>query len=153
MVELIDTAAAGPNNVFGYDVDGDGDADFLMASRTNSEVVWYENDCAPVTPAPTPRPTVSCTSVAFSERVITTLANGAFCVFAIDVDGDGDVDALSASMADGTIAWYENDGSESFTKHAISNAADGAYTAFAIDVDGDGDVDALSASDQDDTVA
>ncbi|KAK7232242.1 hypothetical protein SO694_00030229 [Aureococcus anophagefferens] len=150
---VIDTAAAGPNNVFGYDVDGDGDADFLMASRTNSEVVWYENDCAPVTPAPTPRPTVSCTSVAFSERVITTLADNAFYVFAIDVDGDGDVDALSASMIDDTIAWYENDGSESFTKHVISNAADGAYTAFAIDVDGDGDVDALSASANDNKVA
>ena len=54
--------------------------------------------------APTPRPTVSCTSVAFSERVITTLAEGAFYVFAIDVDGDGDVDALSASLNDDTIA-------------------------------------------------
>ena len=29
-------------------------------------------------------------------------------IFAIDVDGDGDVDALSASTNDDTVAWYEN---------------------------------------------
>ena len=33
-------------------------------------------------------------------------------VFAADVDGDGDIDVLSASRYDDdTIAWYENDGS------------------------------------------
>merc|ERR1712185_270396 len=76
-------------------------------------------------------------------------------VFAIDVDGDGDVDALSASWKDDTIAWYENiDGvGGSWTRHVISTLADGAYSVFAIDVDGDGDVDALSASQTDDTVA
>ena len=50
--------------------------------------------------------TVNCASVAFSERIITTLADYARSVFAIDVDGDGDVDALSASAVDDTIAWY-----------------------------------------------
>ena len=31
-------------------------------------------------------------------------------VFAADVDGDGDIDVLSASHYDDKIAWYENDG-------------------------------------------
>ncbi|EGB11662.1 hypothetical protein AURANDRAFT_61668 [Aureococcus anophagefferens] len=83
--------------------------------------------------------------VAFSERIITTLADGAVSVFAIDVDGDGDVDALSASYNDDTVAWYENDGSQSFTKRIITNSATSAVSVFAIDVDGDGDVDALSS--------
>ena len=35
-------------------------------------------------------------------------ANGATSVYAADVDGDGDVDVLSASSLDDNIAWYEN---------------------------------------------
>ena len=39
-------------------------------------------------------------SQGFTQRVITNLADSANAVFAIDVDGDGDVDALSASWSD-----------------------------------------------------
>ena len=46
------------------------------------------------------------------QNTISTAANGAFSVFAADVDGDGDTDALSASANDDKIAWYENNGSE-----------------------------------------
>ena len=80
-------------------------------------------------------------------------ADSAESVYAIDVDGDGDVDALSASYSDDTVAWYENDGSQSFTERIITTLADGARSVYAIDADGDGDVDALSASQNDDTVA
>ena len=34
----------------------------------------------------------------------------AWSVFAADVDGDGDIDVLSASSNDDKIAWYENGG-------------------------------------------
>ena len=69
-------------------------------------------------------------------------------MFGIDLDGDGDVDVLSASSDDDTIAWYENlDGSGgSWSYHEIYTAADGARSVFGIDLDGDGDVDVLSAS-------
>ena len=35
-----------------------------------------------------------------------------------DIDGDGDIDLVSGSFNDDTIAWYENDGSANptFTK-------------------------------------
>jgi len=39
-------------------------------------------------------------------------ADGATSVYAVDVDGDGDMDLLSASGLDDKIAWYENDGDE-----------------------------------------
>jgi hypothetical protein len=40
--------------------------------------------------------------------VITTAADGAQSVYAVDLDGDGDADVLSASFNDDKIAWYEN---------------------------------------------
>ena len=41
---------------------------------------------------------------------ITDAADGARSVYAVDIDGDGDIDVLSASQSDDKIAWYENDG-------------------------------------------
>ncbi|KAH8093032.1 hypothetical protein JL720_5207 [Aureococcus anophagefferens] len=157
-------------SVFAFDVDGDGDVDALSAGEAIS---WYENDCEPFEPPPQ----TTCASVSFLERVVSTLANNVFSVFAadvdggagtmfatrtvyaIDVDGDGDVDALSASYSQDTVAWFENDGSQSFTERVVAPSADGARVVFAIDVDGDGDVDVLSGTqeagsdDNDDTVA
>ena len=82
----------------------------------------------------------------FTAATITSSADGAYSVYAVDLDGDGDMDVLSASSLDDKIAWYENDGSESFTAHDITTSADYAYSVYAVDVDGDGDIDVLSAS-------
>ena len=121
---VISNSADSVYTVFAIDVDGDGDVDALSASENDDTVAWYENDCAtlaptaapttspkpttsfePTTAAPTPRPTIFCTSVAFSAHNITTLADGIRGMSASDVDGDGDVDALSASQNDDTVAW------------------------------------------------
>jgi hypothetical protein len=87
----------------------------------------------------------------FTEHAISTSADGARDVFAVDVDGDGDMDVLSASYSDqiewkGQIVWHENNGSESFTDHtiivrSITNLA--ATSVHAVDMDGDGDMDVL----------
>jgi hypothetical protein len=71
----------------------------------------------------------------------------------VDVDGDGDMDVLSASFYDLKIAWYENDGNENFTPHTITTSASGASSVFAVDIDGDGDMDVLSASYMDNKIA
>ncbi|KAH8062574.1 hypothetical protein JL722_3496 [Aureococcus anophagefferens] len=63
--------------------------------------------------------------------------------FAADADGDGDADILTASNYDDTVAWYENDGSQSFAENVLTNSANGANFVFAADVDGDADVDVL----------
>jgi hypothetical protein len=89
----------------------------------------------------------------FSDHAVTTTADRAASVHAVDVDGDGDMDVLSASYDDDTIAWYENDGNGTFTAHAIVTTANGAYSVYAADVDGDGDMDLLSASYLDNTIA
>ncbi|KAH8050742.1 hypothetical protein JL721_11317 [Aureococcus anophagefferens] len=101
----------------------------LAASRNDDTVAWYANDGA----------------LTFAKAVISATPDQAAAVFAIDVDGDGDVDALSASRNDNTVAWYENDGAQSFSKRIITFAAGYANAVVALDVDGDGDVDAVSA--------
>jgi hypothetical protein len=137
----ISTAASDAFDVFAADVDGDGDMDVLSASSSDAKVAWYEN--------------VLGDGSLWTTRTITVAANGAMSVFASDVDGDGDMDVLSASASDDKVAWYENsagDGS-AWTSHTITTSADGASSAFAADVDADGDIDALSASSSDDKVA
>jgi hypothetical protein len=75
-------------------------------------------------------------------------------VYAIDIDGDGDNDVLSASFDDDKIAWYINNGNGNFsTEQIISTNADYAQSVYAIDLDGDGDNDVLSASGDDDKIA
>jgi len=82
-----------------------------------------------------------------AENIISVNANGAISVYAIDIDGDGDNDVLSASLWDNKIAWYENDGTGNFSaENVISTNAIGAASVYSIDIDGDGDNDVLSAS-------
>ena len=137
----VPTAVSNATSIYGADMDGDGDIDLLSAFELRDTVAWYENDGAAVP--------------SFSEHVISTVAGGAYSVYAADMDGDGDMDVLSASDNDDTIAWYENDGAAvpSFSEHVISTAADGARSVHAADMDGDGDMDVLSASWFDDTIA
>ena len=128
-------------SVFGIDLDGDGDIDVLSASRWDDTIAWSEN--------------LDGSGGSWTFHEITTAADGADSVFGIDVDGDGHIDVMSASLYDDTIAWSENlDGSGgSWTYHVITTAADGADAVCGIDVDGDGDIDAISASEYDDTIA
>ncbi len=87
--------------------------------------------------------------------ITTAAAVAAYSVYVADVDGDGDMDALSASRDDNKVVWYENTlrGGSFWTPHTITTDANSPYSVYAADVDGDGDMDALSASRDDDKVA
>lgn len=139
--QTVTTLVNGPHSVFAADVDGDGDTDVLSASVVDDKVAWYENTDGLGTFG--------------SQQIITTSANGAQCVFAADMDGDGDADVLSASYSDNEVAWYENtDGLGTFgPQQIITASAQWAHSVSAADVDGDGDMDVLSGSFNDDTVA
>ncbi len=67
-------------------------------------------------------------------------------VQAADIDGDGDLDVVSASSGDDKIAWYENtDGAGNFgPQQVISTDADSPQSVAVGDLDGDGDLDVLS---------
>jgi hypothetical protein len=62
------------------------------------------------------------------------------------VDNDGDMDALSASLGDHRVRWYEINASQTFTARAVSQYDQGVYSVIAADIDGDGDTDAIAPS-------
>jgi hypothetical protein len=62
-----------------------------------------------------------------------------------DIDGDGDIDAITCSKdPDGHAAWFENSGSGTFTRHDIATNQ-GSYDTRLCDMDKDGDLDVLIA--------
>ncbi len=139
--QIISTEASDARSVFAADLDGDGDPDVLSGSFDDDKIAWYENTDGLGSFGP--------------QQIISTAADGAQSVVASDVDGDGDIDVLSASVNDEKIAWYENtDGLGSFgPRQIISNDTQNPYSVFAADLDGDGDIDVLSASLNDDMIA
>lgn len=70
-------------------------------------------------------------------------------VHAADLDGDGDMDIISASSGDEKIAWYANEGMNGFGTQRIiaTQTANGGFSLDidAVDMDGDGDIDVLAA--------
>ena len=133
--EILGTAgeANGARDVFVIDVDGDGYQDIIGASSSDDTIAWY-------------RQTQSGNVSTFTRNIITSVADNVQSVFAIDLDGDGDVDILSGNWNAGSITWWENDGSQRFTRTDISTDANAVYDVFAIDMDGDGDLDVVSAT-------
>ncbi|MEK9694574.1 MAG: VCBS repeat-containing protein [Candidatus Poseidoniales archaeon] len=137
----IDGNATGVRSVHVADMDGDGDLDILSASALDNTIAWYENDGA--------------ANPSWTATDINTSASHAYEVYAADMDDDGDLDIVSASWGDNTIAWYENDGAAdpSWTAADINTSASGAKSVFVADMDGDGDLDIISAAAVDDTIA
>ena len=108
----------------------------------SDQFAWYENDGS--------------TPPVWTLRVIdsgTTNADGAYEIEAVDFDGDGDTDVVTAAKISDQFAWYENDGSTPpvWTLHVIDSGttnADGAQDIEAVDLDGDGDTDVVTAAPQ-----
>ena len=133
----ISTEAHGVKSV--YAAATDDEVVLLAAATEDDAVIWYEQDAG--------------SASGFDERARVEDVLSVDAVFAADVDGDGDIDALSASSVPGPIsaadslAWYENDEESPalLTQWPISGTAVGARSLDAGDLDGDGDLDVASA--------
>ncbi len=133
----------GPNRVLVQDVgvvdvrpadlDGDGDVDLLLSSgiapdQGAQDVVWAENLGGGV--------------FAPGASIGVGLFLGALGAW--DVDGDDDLDPVTASVKSDEVAWYPNLGGGVFGAPVIAGfVADADDLAFA-DVDGDGDGDLVA---------
>jgi hypothetical protein len=127
-------------DVAAVDFDADGDVDFVAASSPNYgtlNVEWWENDG----------------QQAFVKRSLGTVtasqtftySTGADSLAAVDVDGDGDVDAV---LGDSRGYWlFRNNGTSGFSAVSISQVVglDPAPVAVA-DFDGDGALEIVGAN-------
>ena len=95
---VVSDTARGVHAALGADLDGDGDQDIVAAVEYNNQIVWYEN-MGEVVPS-------------WQEHLISPFAEVAHGVFVADLDGDQDLDVLSASRQDGKVAWHENRGGQ-----------------------------------------
>ena len=90
--------------------------------------------------APSVAPTAELTVI---QHVIDDDYQTPACANAADLDGDGDLDVLTASVNEG-ITWWRNDVT-GFTRQDLA-ACGGSYFVDGADVDGDGDMDLISGA-------
>lgn len=126
-------------SVFAADIDGDNDLDVVAAldpvSATSSDrIVWYEN--------------LDGEGNFSSQQIITTSVIKPRCVYVSDIDNDGYLDVISASLNDGKIAWYKNlDGNGNFGTQNVVAISGAAKSISVNDIDNDNDMDIVFCTD------
>ena len=103
----VSSSVAGAVSVSAADVDRDGDLDVLSAAGTGGAITFHRNAVGD--------------GSLWVATTITASAAAPTSVTAVDLDADGDLDVLTASSGDDTVAWHENlDGSgASWASHAV----------------------------------
>jgi len=95
--QIISTTADRPVGLYAADMDGDGNIDVLSASINDNKIAWYKNlgngDFG---------------DISTNQRIISDNALFAVDVYAADINDDGKMDVLSASVLDNKIAWYDH---------------------------------------------
>ena len=138
--QLIEGALSAPRWLDAGDADGDGDLDLFGSTHGDNRYIWYEN-----------RLNEESSDFVLAQVIEDAEGEGANKIFALDMDGDGDLDAFTASSASGGVAtpfaWYENDGAGNFTNPTvIAESTLSSWYARPADMDGDGDIDVVAVS-------
>ncbi len=123
-------------SIFAADLNSDGSIDVLTGAWNSGEVAWFENQNGLGSFGP--------------KQIIDPNAIGVSKVYAKDLDLDGDMDVLSASLrpaSQGKNVWYENlNGEGNFSdEKIISESEITGMTLIAADLDGDLDADVAVA--------
>jgi len=112
------------------DINGDDILDLYVAAYWSDKLTWYKN--------------VDSTGTVWNVNNFTSTYDGPSCIRTVDMEGDGDVDLLSASYYGGDLGWWENTSGNGhvFTHHPVSTNYS-TTNIDAADVDADGDIDLL----------
>ncbi len=125
---ILSDRLGGPVFVTSGDLDGDGDQDVVSASSDDSIVAWYKNLDGKGSFGPL--------------QILTRRAIGVEWVRPVDLDGDGDLDLVTASFEDDNVGWFENtNGQGTFGTRSTLATGDGPTAVEPADIDGDGDLD------------
>lgn len=120
-------------NVEIADLDGDGLPDILVCDALRNKVSWIRQSPKGV----------------YTELPVSGDIQAPAHVSAIDIDGDGDVDLVVASLGSlfpdnrriGSVILLENNGHQQFTSHVVAQGIARVADVRAGDLDGDGDLD------------
>lgn len=123
-----------PTSLFARDLDKDGDVDFVVASRSDDRITWFENNGAD--------------PPSFTPRTVSAIADGARDVSGADLDKDGDLDLISASGNANRVSIHRNDGASppTFTEIPVTTDLFVPAGVVACDLDKDGCLDLVVAS-------
>jgi hypothetical protein len=134
---LIDNAFEYAFGVYVADLDLDGDCDVLGAAQEGDFIAWWRNEGGD--------------PISWTKFIIDDTFDGATSVFAIDIDGDLDMDVVGSAWQANEIALWINNGELpiGWTKYTIKSGFDFAHEVYCYDLDQDGDIDILGASSED----
>src|SRR5690606_6533080 len=132
--QVVSSTIDGATSVYACDIDNDGDLDLIStASYLNRAYLHRNNDGLGNFGPP--------------QNIAFGIENVRFS-YPADLDDDGDLDVLFASLSDDKISWIENlNGLGSFgSVQVIDSDMNGATNVVATDIDADGDLDVVAAA-------
>ncbi|MCF7810143.1 FG-GAP-like repeat-containing protein, partial [bacterium] len=85
--------------------------------------------------------------IEWTEHVIDGDFDGAYDVYAADIDGDGDMDIIGVAFDGGYSAFWENNGNEEFERVVIDVHFNYGVVVKAVDLNSDGNIDVIAGTD------